>query len=136
MRAHVSAPPPPPDGLRAAVDLLSSRWTALLVHDLSEGPRRFCEIQRACPGLGSRTLAVRLRSLVDHGLVERVAAGDGAGAYRLTGRGCDLLPVVDAMRAFGREWLERASPRCRSAGARGVSARARGARRRAPSPEA
>lgn len=123
------------DGLRAAAELIGCRWTVLLVHDLSEGDRRFCQIQRACPGLGSRTLAVRLRALMEAGLVERVAEGTVPGAYRLTDRGRELLPVVDAMRDFGRSWLVEPHSR-RSTVECPLSGRGRDARRRAPSPGA
>ncbi|MBM3677800.1 MAG: winged helix-turn-helix transcriptional regulator [Actinobacteria bacterium] len=116
--------PPDTAAVRAAAAVIGTRWTALVVHDLSEGPRRFCEIERACPGLGSRTLSCRLRALQAGGYVERLEPG---GTYRLTTSGRGLLPIVDAMREFGRQW-----PPCSAA----VSARARGGRRRAPSPAA
>ena len=47
-----------------SADIVGSKWTALLVHDLSEGPRRFSELEKACPGISPRTLSERL--LVEH----------------------------------------------------------------------
>lgn len=89
--------------LAATADLLGTKWTALIVHDLSEGPRGFCEIQRAC-GVGPRTLDDRLARLVDGGYVLREACGQRR-RYELTERGLALLPIIDAMRAFGHTWL-------------------------------
>ena len=40
----------------ATVDLIGSKWTPQIVHDLSEGPRRFMQIEHACPGISPRTL--------------------------------------------------------------------------------
>ena len=34
----------------ACADIIGSKWTAVIVHDLSEGARRFSELERACPG--------------------------------------------------------------------------------------
>ena len=36
-------------------DIIGAKWTALLLHDLSEGARRFSELERACPGISPRT---------------------------------------------------------------------------------
>src|SRR5207248_10344394 len=46
-------------------------WTALLVHDLSEGPRRFSELEFSCSGISPRTLSERLRALEQEGIVVR-----------------------------------------------------------------
>ena len=51
-------------------DIIGAKWTAVIVHDLSEGPRRFSELERSCPGISPRTLSERLRAL---GLSRRVA---------------------------------------------------------------
>ena len=48
-------------------DIIGAKWTALLLHDLSEGPRRFSELERACPGISPRTLSERLRQLEQEG---------------------------------------------------------------------
>src|SRR4029450_3325177 len=42
-------------------EIVGSKWTVLIVHDLSEGPRRFTELERSCAGISPRTLAERLR---------------------------------------------------------------------------
>ena len=35
----------------ATAEIIGAKWTALLVHDLSEGPRRFSELERSCSGI-------------------------------------------------------------------------------------
>src|SRR5437868_7359691 len=55
----------------ACAAIIGAKWTALLVHDLSEGPRRFSELEHSCAGISPRTLSERLRALEVEGLVER-----------------------------------------------------------------
>ena len=51
----------------ATSELIGSKWTSLIVHDLSEGPRRFTELEHACPGISPRTLSERLHMLEERG---------------------------------------------------------------------
>jgi DNA-binding GntR family transcriptional regulator len=53
----------------ASAEIIGAKWTALLVHDLSEGPRRFSELEHSCVGISPRTLAERLRALEAEGIV-------------------------------------------------------------------
>jgi DNA-binding HxlR family transcriptional regulator len=88
-------------------DIIGSKWTALLVHDLSEGARRFSELEHACPGISPRTLAERLRWLEQEHVVARHSYAETPPRveYELTAKGQALLPIIDAMRRFGHEWL-------------------------------
>src|ERR671930_88344 len=58
----------------ACAEIIGAKWTALLVHDLSEGARRFSELEHSCPGISPRTLSERLRVLEEEGIVERPSA--------------------------------------------------------------
>ena len=91
----------------ACAEIIGAKWTALLVHDLSEGPRRFSELEHSCAGISPRTLSERLRALEDEGVVERRSYAESPPRveYELTAKGSALLPVIDAMREFGRHWL-------------------------------
>jgi DNA-binding HxlR family transcriptional regulator len=92
----------------AASDIIGAKWTALLVHDLSEGPRRFSELERSCSGISPRTLAERLRVLEHEGIVERHSYPESPPRveYELTEKGTAILPIIDAMREFGHAWLD------------------------------
>ena len=85
-------------------DIIGAKWTAVIVHDLSEGPRRFSELERSCPGISPRTLSERLRVLEQEGILQRTSARRRVD-YSLTEKGEALLPIIDAMRQFGHEWL-------------------------------
>ena len=90
-----------------SAEIIGAKWTALLVHDLSEGPRRFSELERSCQGISPRTLAERLRALEADGILERQSYPETPPRveYRLTEKGESLLPIIDAMREFGHSWL-------------------------------
>lgn len=79
----------------------------MLLRDLATGPRRFSELERSLDGISTRTLSVRLKALCDAQIIVRCddPDGPGSGAYALTERGQCLLPVLDAMRAFGARFL-------------------------------
>jgi DNA-binding HxlR family transcriptional regulator len=85
-------------------EIIGSKWTAIILHDLSEGPRRFSELERSCPGISPRTLSERLRGLEQEGIIERASARRRVD-YALTEKGSALLPIIDEMRRFGHEWL-------------------------------
>ena len=91
----------------ACADLIGTKWTSLIIHDLSEGPRRFTELEHACPGISPRTLSERLHMLELAGMVVRASFPESPPRveYRLTGKGAALLPIIQEMRTFGHDWL-------------------------------
>jgi DNA-binding HxlR family transcriptional regulator len=91
----------------ACAEIIGAKWTALLLHDLSEGPRRFSELEHSCAGISPRTLSERLRALEDEEIVERRSYAESPPRveYELTPKGEALLPIIDAMREFGKDWL-------------------------------
>ena len=91
----------------ACAEIIGSKWTALLVHDLSEGPRRFSELRSSCPGISPRTLSERLRMLEHESIVvrRRYAESPPRVEYELTDKGGALLPIISEMRRFGHRWL-------------------------------
>ena len=91
----------------ACADIIGAKWTAILVHDLSEGPRRFSQLERSCSGISPRTLAERLRLLENDGIVARHSYAESPPRveYELTDKGRALLPIIREMRKFGRAWM-------------------------------
>jgi DNA-binding HxlR family transcriptional regulator len=91
----------------ATAELVATKWTPLIVHDLSEGPRRFKQLEFACPGISPRTLSERLDMLEGEGVLIRRSYPESPPRveYELTDKGRALLPIISAMRRFGHEWL-------------------------------
>ena len=90
----------------ATARIVAGKWTLLLLRDLADGPRRFGELERSLEGISPHTLTMRLRSLEAEGIVGR---REERGVpprvdYALTDKGRDLVPIVDAMRAYGSRW--------------------------------
>ena len=96
----------------ASAEIIGAKWTALLVHDLSEGPRRFSELERSCCGISPRTLAERLRALEQEGMIARQSYAESPPRveYELTAKGGALLPIIEAMSKFGHTWLIEGDP--------------------------
>ncbi len=91
----------------ACAEILGAKWTAVLVHDLSEGARRFTQLETSCKGISPRTLSERLRALEHEGIVVRHSYPESPPRveYELTDKGEALLPIIDEMRRFGHAWL-------------------------------
>ena len=98
-------------------EVVCGKWTLLLVRDLAAGTSRFCELERSLAGISPRTLSLRLRALEEEGIVERHTFSEVPPRveYALTEKGLALLPIVEDMRAFGEEWLDRATDSSREA---------------------
>ena len=97
----------PTCSVAGAAEIVGAKWTVLIVHDLSEGPRRFTELEHSCAGISPRTLAERLRSLESEGMLVRRSYAESPPRveYELTEKGRALLPIIDEMRRFGHDWL-------------------------------
>jgi DNA-binding HxlR family transcriptional regulator len=99
----------------ATAEIIGTKWTALILHDLSEGPRRFMQLEHACPGISPRTLSERLDMLERQGVLVRCSYPESPPRveYELTEKGRALLPVIREMRRFGRSWMVVETPRRR-----------------------
>ena len=96
----------------ATAEIIGAKWTALLLHDLSEGARRFSELEHSCAGISPRTLSERLRALEQEDIVVRRSYHESPPRveYELTAKGEALLPIIEEMRRFGHVWLEVGEP--------------------------
>ncbi len=91
-----------------AAELLTERWTPLVIRELLAGSRRFNDIQRGVPLMSSALLSERLKTLERFGVVERRPRADGQGhEYSLTTAGEELRPLVEQMGVWGQRWVRR-----------------------------
>ena len=88
-------------------EIISGKWTLLVIRDLVDGPRRFCELERSLEGISPRTLSLRLRALEAEGVVERRTYPEVPPRveYALTPKGRALVPMIEHMRHYGTQWL-------------------------------
>lgn len=88
-------------------EIVSGKWTLLVIRDLADASCRFCELERSLGGISPRTLSLRLRALEEHGIVERRTYPEVPPRveYGLTDKGSALVPLIEDMRNYGRRWL-------------------------------
>ena len=88
-------------------EIISGKWTLLLIRDLADGRSRFCELERSLEGISPRTLSLRLRALEAEGIIERRTYPEVPPRveYRLTPKGEALVPLIEDMRRYGRDYL-------------------------------
>ena len=87
------------------LEVVGEWWSMLIVRDAFLGVRRFDDFQTRL-GISRNILNVRLTSLVDAGVLERVPYQERPPRheYRLTDKGRELWPVLTAMREWGDRW--------------------------------
>jgi DNA-binding HxlR family transcriptional regulator len=90
-------------GIATALDVIGDRWTPLLARDLLLGPLRFGDLAAGLPGIGTNTLAARLKQLETSGVVRRrlLPLPDGGTVYELTPYGRELEPILLALGRWG-----------------------------------
>ncbi|MGX5211658.1 winged helix-turn-helix transcriptional regulator [Streptomyces violaceus] len=95
-----------------ALDLVGDRWTLLIVRELLAGPRRYTDLHADLPGVSTDVLASRLRDMERDGLAtrRRLPPPGAASVYELTDRGRELLPVLQALGAWGQAELGERRP--------------------------
>jgi DNA-binding HxlR family transcriptional regulator len=83
-----------------AAEIFAERWTPLIMRELLLGSHRFSDIERGLPKISKSTLAQRLRTLEDAGLIERRGA-----EYLPTQAGQELFGVIESLGAWGARWV-------------------------------
>jgi DNA-binding HxlR family transcriptional regulator len=93
-----------PCPIAASLELVGERWALLVVREIAMGSTRFGEIVRGT-GAPRDRIAARLKALEGAGVIGRTAYQQRPERfdYFLTGSGRDLLPVLDALLAWGDE---------------------------------
>lgn len=88
------------------LDAIGDQWSLLILRDAFEGATRFSAFQKSL-GVSRNVLSVRLRNLVDHGILDTAPAADGSTyqEYVLTEKGRSLFPVLVALRQWGETFF-------------------------------
>jgi len=84
-----------------AAELLSTRWTMVILGEMLSGSTRFYEIRRGVPRMSTALLSKRLRELERAGVLVR-----GDGQYILTQAGHDLAPIVQGFGRWALRWVD------------------------------
>ena len=87
--------------IASTMGVLGSKWTALILRDLMEGPKHFCELEHSIDNITPRILSKRLRDLEQQGIID---AKRSEGCYQLTAKGEDLMPILQQMASWGSKY--------------------------------
>lgn len=88
-----------------ASELLSERWTLLIIRELVLGTHRFSDFQRALSRISPTLLAKRLSQLEDTGiLIRKKPQGRKGYEYFLTAAGKELAPLIEHLATWGMRW--------------------------------
>jgi DNA-binding HxlR family transcriptional regulator len=96
-------------GIATALDVIGDRWAALILRDLLLGPLRFGELAEGLPGIGTNTLAARLKDLEGSDVVRRdlLPLPDRGTVYELTLYGRELEPILMGLGRWGTKSMGR-----------------------------
>lgn len=90
-----------------AQKLLQGKWAILILHALSEGTKRFNELERDIQ-ITHATLSSQLKYMEKEGLVHRTVYPEVPPRveYSLTAMGRRFAPVLDSIQVWGEEYIE------------------------------
>jgi len=93
--------------IEKTAEIISGKWTLLIIRDLTTGTKRFSELERSLCGISPKTLSERLTALENEDVLQRHAYAEVPPKveYSLTEKGQALVEVIEAMRAYGKRWL-------------------------------
>jgi|ERR1700730_10923314 DNA-binding HxlR family transcriptional regulator len=85
--------------IATTLDLLGDRWTLVIVRDMVMGKKRFGDFLKSPERIPTNILTDRLARLAEFGLLEKRSYQDNPVRfeYRLTQKGADLLPALQAV---------------------------------------
>lgn len=94
--------------LRLTMSVLGAKWKSCILDELRNGPLRPSELHRALPEATPRVLNLQLKELEEDGFVHKIIYPElpPRSEYYITPLGESLLPVIDAMIAWGEEHRE------------------------------
>jgi DNA-binding HxlR family transcriptional regulator len=89
-----------------AAEILSTRWTIVLLREMLAGSTRFNDLRRGVPRMSPALLSQRLKDLEAAGVVRRSGSATESGEYHLTPAGHELGPLVMAFGHWGQRWIK------------------------------
>ena len=92
--------------LRLTMSLIDSKWKSCILDELRSGNAlRPSELHKLLPEAAPRVLDIQLKELVDDGLIDKTIFPElpPRSEYRISSLGATLIPIIDAMLAWGNE---------------------------------
>lgn len=104
LMAADDAPGPYDCPLPQMLALIGDKWSAQVLVELAQGPRRFTQLERAVEGISRRMLTVSLRNLERNGLITRTVYPDAPPRveYATTASTDDIREPLEALATWAR----------------------------------
>jgi DNA-binding HxlR family transcriptional regulator len=93
-----------PCPIARSMAVVGERWSILVLREAYYGSTRFDEFERHL-GIAPNILSARLKTLVEHGLLERAPSPGARHVYLLTEKGQDFFPVFVALKGWADRWM-------------------------------
>src|SRR5712691_7235643 len=95
--------------LTAALNVIGGKWSLIILYWLDDGRKRFNQLRKLMPSISHKVLAATLRDLEHEGLITRTVYAEVPPRveYAISGYGRSVRPLIEAVRKWGRQHLER-----------------------------
>jgi DNA-binding HxlR family transcriptional regulator len=95
---------PCPCPVTTTLSVIGGKWKPIILYAIKEETKRFSQIKRLIPTISQKMLTQQLRELEVDGMVHRhvYPVVPPKVEYTLTEYGRSLMPIMDAMAAWGR----------------------------------
>ena len=95
---------PSPCPVTTTLSVIGGKWKPIILYAIKKDTKRFSEIKRLIPAISQKMLTQQLRELEEDGIIHRhvYPVVPPKVEYSLTEYGRTLMPVLDAMVAWGR----------------------------------
>lgn len=93
--------------IASALDIVGDRWTLVILRSMAIGAKSFSDLARQPERIASNILSDRLARMEAAGLItaDRPKRGSIRGAYAITPKGAELLPVIQSLARWGERHI-------------------------------
>ena len=108
---YVASHPAGCTAVTTTLAIIGGKWKILILYHLCAGTQRFNELRRLSPDITQRMITLQLRELEDDGIVHREVYPQVPPKveYSLTEFGATLIPVIEVMDAWGKQYASECS---------------------------
>ena len=95
--------------LNSALNVISGRWKAQIVYSIWSGNDRFSLLKQELPAISEQVLSRQLKELEVHAILVKIPIPETVPAgisYRLTNKGLTLVPILQALCDWGKQYAE------------------------------
>ena len=91
------------------INIIGGKWKPVIIHLIRNQQNRYSVMQKNIPDISKQTLTNQLRELEADGVIERIVYAEipPRVEYQLTPHGETLIPIIDAMKLWGRQHMDK-----------------------------